>query len=139
MTIQDPSGTVYQLLGIEDLVQSKKTQRDKDWPMIRRLVDAHYAEFRDEPRREQVTFWLRESRSPTVLIEVARRFPQPAGMHATTRPLLEAAVSANEPDLERRLAEEASEIRLTDKLYWQPLIDELHRLRQAKRRSGPNQ
>ena len=34
----------YELLGIEDLVKAKKTQRDKDWPMIRRLVDAHYDE-----------------------------------------------------------------------------------------------
>jgi len=25
---------------IEDLVKAKKTQRDKDWPMIRRLIEA---------------------------------------------------------------------------------------------------
>jgi len=47
-TIEDAEGIVYELLGIEDLVRAKKTQRDKDWPMIRRLVDAHYDQFRDE-------------------------------------------------------------------------------------------
>ncbi len=38
MTLEDADGTIYQLLGIEDLVKAKKTQRDKDWPMIRRLT-----------------------------------------------------------------------------------------------------
>jgi hypothetical protein len=37
-TLQDAEGFVYELLGIEDLVKAKKTQRDKDWPMIRRRV-----------------------------------------------------------------------------------------------------
>jgi hypothetical protein len=36
------------------LVKAKKTQRDKDWPMIRRLVDAHYEEFREEPTDDRV-------------------------------------------------------------------------------------
>jgi len=40
MTLQDLDGSIYEILGIEDLVKAKKTQRDKDWPMIRRLVDA---------------------------------------------------------------------------------------------------
>ena len=36
-TLEDADGTVFELLGIEDLIRAKKTQRDKDWPMIRRL------------------------------------------------------------------------------------------------------
>ena len=34
-------GTVN-VLSLPDLVQAKKTQRDKDWPMIRRLVEVDY-------------------------------------------------------------------------------------------------
>ena len=52
-TIQDESGLNYELLGIEDLVRSKKTQRERDWPMIRRLVDAHFAEFRRMRRKTE--------------------------------------------------------------------------------------
>jgi hypothetical protein len=37
-TIEVPSGTTFDLLSLPDLVQAKKTQRDKDWPMIRRLA-----------------------------------------------------------------------------------------------------
>jgi hypothetical protein len=36
-TLELDSGEIYELLSLEDLVQAKKTQRDKDWPMIRRL------------------------------------------------------------------------------------------------------
>ena len=32
--------------------------------MIRRLVDAHYYQNRDEPTEARVRFWLRESRTP---------------------------------------------------------------------------
>ncbi len=48
-TVHDSDGFAFELLGIEDLVMAKKTQRDKDWPMIRRLVDAHYDEFQRSP------------------------------------------------------------------------------------------
>ena len=38
-TITFPDGMKCDLLSLPDLVQAKKTQRDKDWPMIRRLVE----------------------------------------------------------------------------------------------------
>jgi hypothetical protein len=37
-TIKLPDGTICDSPALPDLVQAKKTQRDKDWPMIRRLV-----------------------------------------------------------------------------------------------------
>ena len=46
--IKLPDGTGCDLLSLPDLVQAKKTQRDKDWPMIRRLVEAHYFQNRDQ-------------------------------------------------------------------------------------------
>jgi hypothetical protein len=37
-TIELPDGTKCDLLSLPDLVLAKKTQRDKDWPMIQRLA-----------------------------------------------------------------------------------------------------
>src|SRR5437016_11725877 len=70
-TIELPGGLKCDLLSLPDLVQAKKTQRDKDWPMIRRLVEAHYFQNREKPTAAQVKFWLRELRTPDLLIEVA--------------------------------------------------------------------
>ncbi|MFN7333148.1 MAG: hypothetical protein ACK5ST_00940, partial [bacterium] len=59
-TIQDENANaVYEVLAIEDLVRAKKTQRDKDWPMIRRLVEAHYDENQDSHNEAMVQFWFR--------------------------------------------------------------------------------
>jgi hypothetical protein len=35
-------GELIDLLALGDLVNAKKTQRDKDWPMIRRLMERSY-------------------------------------------------------------------------------------------------
>ncbi len=43
-TIEDREGHLYDILGLSDLVAAKKTQRAKDWPMIARLLEAHYIE-----------------------------------------------------------------------------------------------
>lgn len=40
-----PDGTKCDLPSVPDLVQAKKTQRDKDWLMIRRLVEAQDSAF----------------------------------------------------------------------------------------------
>ena len=48
-TIEIPGGMQCDLLSLPDLVQAKKTQRDKDWPMIRRLVEAHYFQNQEKP------------------------------------------------------------------------------------------
>jgi len=45
-------------LSLPDLVQAKKTQRDKDWPMIRRLVEAHYFQSRGKPKMAHLEFRL---------------------------------------------------------------------------------
>ncbi len=46
IALADPSSPeeiLVDLMSLGDLVHAKKTQRDKDWPMLRRLVDASYA------------------------------------------------------------------------------------------------
>ena len=136
-TLQDDDGSVYELLGIEDLVKAKKTQRDKDWPMIRRLVDAHYEEFSDEPTDERVCFWLRESRSPDVLIAVAAEHPELLEDMIPERPLLVETLGASQTALRRELDREQSAEQEADELYWRPLVRELETMRRNKRTKRP--
>jgi hypothetical protein len=55
-TIEVPGGTTFDLLSLPDLVQAKKTQRDKDWPMIRRLVEADFFGRRETASAADVRF-----------------------------------------------------------------------------------
>ena len=48
-TITVEGGAEISLLSVEDLVSAKKTQRDKDWPMIGALVEGHYKAAGGEP------------------------------------------------------------------------------------------
>ena len=41
-TVTLPDGFSADLMSLPDLVKAKKTQREKDWPMLTRLVEAHY-------------------------------------------------------------------------------------------------
>ena len=59
-TFELPDGTRCDLLSLPDLVRAKKTQRDKDWPMIRRLLEAHFFQNSAKPSPAQIRFWLRE-------------------------------------------------------------------------------
>jgi hypothetical protein len=70
--IQLRDKTTCDLLSLPDLVSAKKTQRDKDWPMIRRLVEAHYFSQNAKPSAAQIKFWLQELRTPQLLIELAQ-------------------------------------------------------------------
>ena len=77
-TIETLDGDEIDLLSVSDLVQAKKTQRDKDWPMLRRLVDVHYLANREQPTPERVDFWLTELRTAVLLIEAVGLFPDRA-------------------------------------------------------------
>lgn len=132
-TIQDAEGIKYEVLGIEDLVKAKKTQRDKDWPMIRRLVDAHYDQNRDEPTDDRVRFWLRESRTPEVLIRVAAEHSELLKEVMKSRPLLAESLGASRTALQKELDKEQAAEREADQNYWRPLIKELVAMRLARR------
>lgn len=117
-------GSMIELMGLPDLVQAKKTQRDKDWPMIRRLVEVNYFTNRETPTKDQIRFWFLELRTPPLLIELARQQRIPAQLFRQ-RPLLKAAKSEDESLLaELLLAEEENE-READRHYWTPLKKEL--------------
>ena len=134
-TVQTPDGEAVDLLALPDLVAAKKTQRDKDWPMIRRLVEAHYTQFESSPTAERVGFWLREARTPDLLITLSDRYGEETGRAARSRPLLEHALKGDADALERALEDEARTERLRDREYWAPLVKELEDLRHAETRA----
>jgi hypothetical protein len=123
------------LLSLPDLVKAKKTQRDKDWPMIRRLVEVNYFRYRDRPTQQQLRFWLLELRTPELLIELATRKPQLRNRLAKIRPLLREAAAGRETLLAEALLREESAEREADRQYWSPLKKELEQIRLSRRRS----
>ena len=129
-TTIEAEGVTVDLLGIQDLVRAKKTQRDKDWPMIRRLVEQTYLDRSSEPTRESIAFWLRELRTPEFLIEVAAAYP--AAASSAPRPAVEAAIASDIDAVERALVDEELEERRRDREYWAPLKRELESLRHSQ-------
>lgn len=132
-TLETP-GQAIDVLSLPDLVIAKKTQRDKDWPMITRLVEAHYARHAPAPAEALIDFWLRESRSPAILVEVAGSAPEACRRLASVRPLLEHAVPGREAQLATALRAEEDVEREADRRYWAPLKRELEQLRRDRGR-----
>jgi hypothetical protein len=126
--VQADDGEEYELISLPDLVRSKKTQRDKDWPMIRRLVEADYVAH-NEPSTTDVEFWLRESRTPAMLVSLAQAHPEIAARVSVDRALLLLATTNDERVLESALRDEEERERDADRAYWAPLRRELEELR----------
>jgi len=124
-----------ELLSLPDLINAKKTQRDKDWPMIRRLVEAHYAQHAADATPEQVSFWFREARTESLLLTVGQRFPQVLRELAGARSLLALVAGGNQAGLAAALAEEEKRERQADRQYWLPLRKELEELRRDRQRN----
>lgn len=131
-TLLLPEGVECDLLSVSDLVTTKKTQRDKDWPMIRRLVEAHYEQFRGTSTPEQVRFWLGEMRSPELLVSLARKHPELAKELAHRRSLLSIAMMGDLRATEAALIVEEQQERETDRQYWAPLKKELGEMRRSR-------
>jgi hypothetical protein len=132
-TITEENGDAFELLSIEDLVQAKKTQREKDWPMIDALVEGHYRALGGEPAPARVAFWLAESRTPERLIGLARRFPSEARAQSSLRPLLSLALSGESEPLREALDAEVRAEQAKDRAYWAPLRAELEAFRREER------
>lgn len=120
------------LLSLPDLVQAKKTQRDKDWPMIRRLLEADYLASIN-PAHEKILFWLRENRTPEILGRLCQAYADDAAAVASKRPAVAAALSGDSDKVAASLVQEEAEERRRDAVYWKPLRQELELLR---RRTG---
>ncbi|MBK8039470.1 MAG: hypothetical protein IPK22_20400 [Verrucomicrobiaceae bacterium] len=129
-TLEGADGTIYDLMSLPDLVQAKKTQRDKDWPMIRRLIEADHAACQNAPTSSQVRFWLAEARTPELLIELAHQYREEV-QSVSSRPAVAAALLGHESQVQTALEDEERAERLADKAYWEPLKRELEQLRRA--------
>lgn len=102
------------ILSLPDLVAAKKTQRDKDWPMIRRLVEVNWFEFRDQLTDDHIAFWLRELRTSELLLECVDIFPDEANALANSREAVTAALDGDLVRVERALTEEQERERKVD-------------------------
>jgi hypothetical protein len=131
-SLADAEGVIYELLSLPDLVQAKKTQRDKDWPMIRRLLEADYLAGREAVNPRRAEFWLRELRTAPLLTELCAAEPALAGQLVTARPVLHAAQNADQAAMEAGFMEEERLERELDRAYWLPLKTELEKLRHAR-------
>lgn len=123
-----------EVLSLPDLVTAKKTQRDKDWPMIPRLLEAHYVQRATSPSDTEIDFLLRELRTAPLLIDVARTWPRRSEPATASRPLLAHASAGDEKRLMAALREEEERERDADRSYWLPLKRELETLRRARPR-----
>jgi len=121
-----------EMLSLPDLVLAKKTQRDKDWPMIRRLMEQAYYEA-PSPTPKQIEFLLAELRSPDLLLALTRAHPEEA--KRSNRIAVRAALSNAPGAIEAALAEEQQAEIGVDKHYWEPLKKELEFLRQSHRQN----
>jgi hypothetical protein len=122
-----------EMLSLPDLVQAKKTQRDKDWPMIRRLIESDYANRGPKPKRDQIQFWLSEARTPGLLVELCRNHPRAARRLAAMRPALEAALEGDLALIETALYDEERQCRAIDREFWMPLRQELNKMKRESR------
>jgi hypothetical protein len=129
-TTIEVEGEPVDLLSIGDLVRAKKTQRDKDWPMIRRLVEqSYFASTAGEDA--DIDFLLRELRTPDLLIEAVTNYSEEAARLAPSRPAIEAARKHDLDAVAAAIEEEEREERRKDREYWAPLKSELEKLRHA--------
>jgi hypothetical protein len=128
-TVTLPDAFSADLLSLPDLVKAKKTQREKDWPMLTRLVEAHYFQHRAAANASQLKFWCLELRTPELLLELARRHSGLCQRLTPKRPLLASARLADCPGLERGLRDEEDHERQADRAFWVPLHRELEALR----------
>lgn len=133
-SITTKDGVAFDILALPDLIQAKKTQRDKDWPFIRRLVEADYFQKCNSPTDDQVVFWLTECRTASLLIELAKKYKTMAQTVARRRTLIGFALEGNEPRTSEGLQEEEDHEREADRIYWLPLRRELDQLRHASLR-----
>jgi len=131
-TVELGDAATVDAVSLPDLIAIKKTQRDKDWSHIRRLVEAHYMENRADASEKNVRFWLSESRTPEMLRVLTNSHPDTARAFYAGRPLLKLLPECTDDTLAAALVEEEQRDRAADRAYWQPLLAELERIRHER-------
>ena len=132
-TFGDDHGAEFNLLSIPDLIKAKKTQRSKDWPVIELLAAIHHRENGHHPSPTSIEFWLREVRTPELLIQLAAQYPSQSQSLASARPLLTIAATGDIDALRLALDTERQAEQALDRAYWEPLKRELEEFRKAER------
>ena len=131
-TMELSDGLRVEIVSLADLIEIKKTQRDKDWSHIRRLVEANYLENRGKSTQELVRLWLMEARTPEILKQLATENPKLVGELQKQRELLRLLPGCSEDELSAALIDEEKKMREADRAYWRPLLEELEKIRHAK-------
>ena len=96
--------------------------------MIRSLIEADYIKAVN-PGIDKIKFWLMESRTPIMLVELSGEYKGLAESLISNRPLLAAAINRDISSIENELEIEQKKEREADRLYWEPLFKELEKLR----------
>jgi len=122
------------IISLEDLVQSKKTQRDKDWLMLSRLVENDVFINEGSGSSAKVSWWLAQCRVPETLARLCADHPRQVRGGIARRPLLREAVKNNLKKLSGLLKKEEAAERAKDLSYWLPLKKELENLRLSRER-----
>ena len=129
-TVTNPDGEALDVLSLPDLVRAKKTQRNKDWPMIQRLVETDYRSHRPQANPQQLEFWMRELRTPRFLVDLSISRRPDMQLLAAERPVLAMVLAEADPDtIEAEILREEQRERELDRAYWKPLMAELEALR----------
>lgn len=123
-----------ELIGLKDLVSSKKTQRDKDWFMLTRLVDNDIL-MEEKTDTKKIKWWLLECRTLENLIVISRKYKALAKKCVKDRPLLRYALNGDERKVQSFLNKEELLERNRDRQYWLPLLKELETLRHKQKDS----
>ncbi|MBI2951438.1 hypothetical protein HYY27_05050, partial [bacterium] len=121
------------VMALEDLVRAKKTQRDKDWPMIRRLVEADFHRQGLQAPADRIRFYLSECRTPEILQSLSENYPELTGEMAKRRPLLKVVLGRDLTEVARLLRAEEDREKEQDRQYWTPLKAELERWRRRRK------
>lgn len=130
-TVSINKGITIDIIGLADLVKSKKTQRDKDWLMLKRLVENDIFLNKKNPSIERVKWWFLQSRNPDFLIALGGKYPGILKESISSRPLLSAIAGQDLSRLDRELREEELAERQKDIKYWAPLKKELEMMRHS--------
>ncbi len=125
-------GLSVPILDIPRLVDTKKTNRDRDYPVIEKLADLVFENARSSPRlRKQVLPWLLSAlRNPKHLRFVIERWGgmQEAGKSERKAVAL-ALQNAGDEVIQRALDEEKETLKKANLSYWKPFLEELRKLR----------
>jgi len=131
-TVLLKNGESIDIIGLRDLVQSKKTQRDKDWLMLKRLVENDYLLNRKSPSNVHIKWWFEELRDANLLVKLAKKYSKIAKECIAGRQLIASAVVSDMQKLNVQLHDEEGRERQKDIRYWTPLKKELEIMRRKR-------